>query len=397
MKTRINHLIFVLMMAVSVMAQESGNPPGIVVNHISKETGRYIGSPSLCVLPDGTYIASHDEFGPRSSEYRSAQTLVFQSKDKGLTWKKITQIDGQFWSNLFFHNGNLYLMGTNKHHGNLIIRKSEDGGHTWTIPCLKTNGLILEGEYHTAPMPMIYHNGRIWRAVEYATAPTSEWGKRYSAMVLSAPMDADLLNADNWQKTNWLPFDPAYLNGNFRAWLEGNVVVDPDGNMVDILRVDIPVGMEEQAAVARISQDGKTASFDPEKDFIPLPGGSKKFTIRYDDKSKRYWMLANYISSEYKERHPAGVRNKQALCSSADLRKWTIHQIVLDHPDVEKHGFQYVDWLFDGDDIVFLSRTAYDDKQGGANNNHDANFLTFHRIDNFREKKILALDNIKSK
>lgn len=385
MKIGINYLILILLFASPCVAQETSKPPGIVVNHISKETGRYIGSPSLCVLPDGTYLASHDEFGPRSSEYRSAQTLIFQSKDKGETWTKIAQIDGQFWSNLFFHNGSLYLMGTNKHHGNLIIRKSEDGGHTWTTPYLKSNGLLLEGEYHTAPMPVVYHNGRIWRAVEYATAPTSDWGKRYSAMVVSALVDSDLLNTDSWLKTNSLPFDSTYLNANFRAWLEGNVVVDTDGNLVDILRVDVPAGVEEHAAVVRISQDGKTASFDPDTDFIQLPGGSKKFTIRYDERSKRYWMLSNFISPEYKERHPAGVRNKQALCSSPDLREWTVHQIVLDHPDVEKHGFQYVDWLFDGDDIIFLCRTAYNDEQGGANNNHDANFLTFHRISDFRK------------
>lgn len=384
MKAKINGLILVLSVALPALAQEIAKPPGVVVNHIGKETGRYIGSPSLCVLPNGTYIATHDEFGPRSSEFRSAQTLVFQSKDKGMTWEKITQIDGQFWSNLFFHRGSLYLMGTNKHHGNLIIRKSDDDGYTWTIPYLKSNGLILEGEYHTAPMPIVYQNGRIWRAVEYATAPTSEWGKRYSAMVVSAPVDADLLDAESWQKTNYLSFNSDYLNGNFRAWLEGNAVVDPDGNVVDILRVDIPAGIEEQAAVVRISQDGKIASFDPDRDFIQLPGGSKKFTIRYDERSKRYWMLTNYISPEYKERHPAGVRNKQALCSSSDLREWMVHQVVLDHPDVEKHGFQYVDWLFEGDDIIFLSRTAYDDDSEGANNNHDANFLTFHRIVNFR-------------
>ncbi|WP_298645867.1 hypothetical protein [uncultured Proteiniphilum sp.] len=63
-----------------------------------------------------------------------------------------------------------------------------------------------------------------------------------------------------------------------------------------------------------------------------------------------------------------------------------IEQIVLAHPDVEKHGFQYIDWQFEGDDIIFLSCTAYDDESGGANNNHDANFLTFHRIEDFREK-----------
>lgn len=384
MKTKINQLILVLLFGFPCVAQETSTPPGIVVNHISKETGRYIGSPSLCVLPEGTYIASHDEFGPRSSEYRSAQTFVFQSKDKGLTWEKIAQIDGQFWSNLFFHNGSVYLMGTNKHHGNLIIRKSEDGGHTWTIPYLKSNGLILEGEYHTAPMPMIYHNRRIWRAVEYATAPTSAWGKRYSAMVVSAPIDADLLDADSWLKTNSLPFDSTYLNDNFRAWLEGNVVVDPDGNVINILRVDVPAGFEEYAAIVRISADGETATFGPDTDFIQFPGGSKKFTIRYDEKSKRYWTLSNIILPEDKEKRPAGVRNRQALCSSPDLREWTVHQVVLDHPDVEKHGFQYVDWLFEGDDIIFLSRTAYNDEYGGANNNHDANFLTFHRIGDFR-------------
>ena len=366
------------------MAQETSTPPGVVVNHICKESGKYIGSPSLCVLPDGSYIASHDEFGPRSSEFRSAQTLIFQSKDRGITWIKIAQIDGQFWSNLFFHNGSLYLMGTNKHHGNLIIRKSNDGGLTWTVPFLKSNGLILEGEYHTAPMPMVYHKGRIWRAVEYATAPMSDWGKRYSAMVVSAPVDADLLNADSWQRTNFLPYDSTYLNGHFNGWLEGNVVVNLESTVVDILRVDVSAGMEEQAAIVRISEDGKNASFDPNTDFIQLPGGSKKFTIRYDEISKRYWMLSNFITSEYRSWYPAGVRNKQALCSSPDLKEWTVHQIILEHPDSKKHGFQYVDWQFDGDDIIFISRTAYDDEQGGANNSHDANFLTFHRINDFR-------------
>ena len=67
------------------------------------------------------------------------------------------------------------------------------------------------------------------------------------------------------------------------------------------------------------------------------------------------------------------------------MRNWTIHKIVLEHPEVKKHGFQYVEWLFEGDDIIFLSRTAFDDETGGAHNNHDANYLTFHRIKDFRK------------
>lgn len=388
MKTKRHHLIiciFTFFIYSISFAQDNSNPPGVVIDHITQDTGIYIGSPSICILPDGTYVASHDEFGPKSTEFRSAKTRIFQSKDKGATWTQVATIDGQFWSNLFVHNGELFIMGTNKHHGNFIIRKSDDKGYTWTIPYHKTKGLILEGEYHTAPMPMTIHNGRIWRALEYATAPTTQWGKRYSAMVISAPVDADLLNADNWQKTNSLPYDSTYLDGKFGAWLEGNAVVDPKGNMLDILRVGVPIGHDEYAAIVNISADGTTASFDPQTGFIKFPGGSKKFVIRYDKKSKRYWMLTNYVSPDLKHKNPASVRNKQALCSSKDLKEWDIHQIVLEHPEDIYHGFQYLDWLFEGDNIIFVSRTAYDDEKGGARNNHDANFMTFHRIENFRK------------
>ena len=59
--------------------------------------------------------------------------------------------------------------------------------------------------------------------------------------------------------------------------------------------------------------------------------------------------------------------------------------IVLYHPDPARHGFQYVDWLFDGDDLIAVSRTAYDGSLGGARNFHDTNFLTFHRLTHFRD------------
>jgi hypothetical protein len=40
--------------------------------------------------------------------------------------------------------------------------------------------------------------------------------------------------------------------------------------------------------------------------------------------------------------------------------------------------------MFEGNDIIAACRTAYDNSVGGARNNHDANFLTFHRWRNFR-------------
>jgi hypothetical protein len=57
---------------------------------------------------------------------------------------------------------------------------------------------------------------------------------------------------------------------------------------------------------------------------------------------------------------------------------------LLHHPDQARHGYQYPDWLIEGDDLLAVVRTAHDDGIGGAHNQHDANFLTFHRWADFR-------------
>jgi len=75
------------------------------------------------------------------------------------------------------------------------------------------------------------------------------------------------------------------------------------------------------------------------------------------------------------------------LIRSEDLRHWTVRAILLHHPDAAYHGFQYADWRFDGEDLTAVVRTAYDDGEGGAHNQHDANYLTFHRIPAFRTRK----------
>src|SRR5512138_3152415 len=40
--------------------------PGVVIDHRPASSGLYIGSPSLVVLTNGDYLASHDLFGPKS-------------------------------------------------------------------------------------------------------------------------------------------------------------------------------------------------------------------------------------------------------------------------------------------------------------------------------------------
>ncbi len=355
--------------------------PGVVIDHSPAASGIYVGSPSIAILPGGELVASHDQFGPKSSEHRRAVTRVFGSADKGQTWKHLSDIDGQFWSTLFVHRGDLYILGTLAHYRDAVIRRSTDGGRTWTDPKDGGTGVLLTGRFHCAPVPVIVHEGRLWRAMEDTTNPR-RWGLPFRAMMLSAPIEADLLRADSWTSTNKVSGDSSWLGGKFNGWLEGNAVVTPEGRIVDILRVDCPEG--GKAAIIEVSKDGRTAAFDPASGWIDLPGGAKKFTIRYDAESKRYWSLTNSVLPKHRGLRAPGVRNALALTSSGDLRAWKVDCILLYHPDVTRHAFQYPDWQFDGADIIAAIRTAYDDGLGGAHNAHDANYLTFHRFANFR-------------
>ncbi len=278
-------------------------PPGVVIDHSPASSGQYIGSPSIVILPNGDYVSSHDFFGPKSSSRTSAITRVFRSTDRGRTWRQSAELSDQFWSNLFVHRGALYLMGCTSEYGHAVIRRSADGGRTWSEPAMLTG----ETGCHTAPVPVVEHNGRLWRAMEYH--PEGPWGS-FQAFVLSAPIDADLLDAKSWTFTERLPFPADASPG--KNWLEGNAVVAPDGSLLDVLRVD----NVEKAAIVRV--DGNKLIFDHLVDF---PGGSKKFTIRFDPASRRYWTLSNPALPQYElsATNPASVRNTLVLMSSADL------------------------------------------------------------------------------
>jgi hypothetical protein len=88
---------------VPLAAGSAPRPPGVVIVYRAAATGIYIGSPSLALLPDGRYVASHDEFGPGSSEHTRAISHIYRSEDRGATWRRIAIIEGAFWSTLFVH------------------------------------------------------------------------------------------------------------------------------------------------------------------------------------------------------------------------------------------------------------------------------------------------------
>jgi len=346
--------------------------PGTVVVHSSKSSGIYRGTPSLVKLPTGHIVASNDVFGTGVPN----RTDIFISKDNGNTWDIVSRLNGAVWSGLFYHNNKLYLLGANTSGGaNLVIRGSEDAGRTWSEPTI-----IVPGACHGSSTPVLFANGRIYKAYEFHDKDlNNKWMSGNKAYVVSASQDADLLNPSSWAQSEMLE-KPAWVDGT--GWLEANAVLGPDGKVKCITRLASMDGI--YAGYYSLSADG---TIEPESaKRIQFWGGASKFNIKYDPSTQKYWSLTNYAPAQFKEgkRSAGGIRNVLALTSSSDLESWQINAIVLAHDDVEKVGFQYVDWVFDGNDILFVSRTAYDDGLGGARSFHDANFMTFHRIENYK-------------
>jgi hypothetical protein len=80
-------------------------------------------------------------------------------------------------------------------------------------------------------------------------------------------------------------------------------------------------------------------------------------------------------------------RNKTFLLVSDDLWNWRrVATVVKDESgltpedSIRLTGFQYTDWQFDGEDIIFAVRTAY----RGAIRFHDSNRILSGKIRSFR-------------
>jgi len=357
-------------------------PPGVVVAHSPAASGIYLASPGIVELPGGDLLVKCDEHGPGSTEKVSGRTRLFRSADRGATWRPVSVVDGMYWATLFTAKGALWLLGTERQDGPIVLRRSDDEGTTWTAAKGPRSGRLFDdARYHGAPTPALIAKERIWRGFE--RVGPGGWGKCFEAFLLSAPLDADWLDARHWRRTNAHGFDPALLGGRFGGWCEGNAVEGPGGVVHDLLRVHVQ-DLPEHAGVLKAGDVGTTLAGPGEDSFPAFPGGCKKFTVRRHPKDGHWWTLANVADRRRADVTIERTRNVVALVRSVDFRNWETRAILLSHPDVHRHGMQYVDWIFSGDDMLAVARTAWDDAHGGARSQHDANHITFHRVERFR-------------
>ena len=362
-----------------------GRTPGVVVNYIHPDdhtympSGRSPASPSLLRLADGRLLASHDVFWGDCAQDLS---FVFASDDNGATWRFQSRVYPCFWGKLFEHRGLVYMLSMSAEYGALQLFRSPDGGLSWSEPAvILPAGNRDIGGPHKAPMPVIAYAGRLWTAVDHGSWKIGG----HANGLLSVAEDADLMDPVQWTGTGFLKYDPAWPGtscGHSFGCLEGNAVVAPDGRLINLLRYQTNGCRPDYGRAILLEADparpGEPLRFYAVADF---PGNLSKFKVDYDPLTRRYYALVSRVTTDF-----ISQRNILTLTSSADLLSWRIERDILNYMDndwpepVDKVGFQYVDWIFDGSDILALSRTAIN----GAWNFHNANYITLHRIINFR-------------
>ncbi len=363
----------------------TGEAVGVVVNYLHpmdealSYSGQYLCSPSLVKLPSGVLLASMDVFGHKAPQNL---TLIYRSEDNGASWSYVTDLFPCYWGKLFCHKGALYMLATTTEYGNLVIGKSMDEGRTWSEPVILLPGAGQWSDHgvHKAPMPVISLDGRLYTAIDYGA-----WSKGgHGSGLLSIDEEADLLVPENWSCTGFLPYDaswPGAAKGKSGGGLEGNAVAGPDGEIYNVLRYQM-AGCDPSYAKALVLKGNKREVEEALQFawFADFNGGSNsKFDLLYDKETNAYWAVVNEVVQE----KLCAARNVLSLAVSQDLKKFRIVHRILDfsqeNPDLV--GFQYVSFLIDGENLLLLSRSAFNQ----AHNMHDANYITFHRIENFRK------------
>ena len=362
----------------------TGKPVGAVVNYLHPRdgayafSGQYLCSPSLVRHPDGYLLSSMDLFAGGAPQNL---TLIFRSDDDGETWHYLTELFPCFWGKLFIHKGDVYMLACSTEYGDLLIGKSTDGGRSFGAPVALLRGSCKSAVagVHKNPQPVVEYRGRLYETLEWGA-----WAQGYhAAMVMSADANDDLLDPASWRFTPPVKYDPAWpgvAEGPSAGNIEGSLVVAPDGRLLNIMRYDMTRCRPNFGRVLayRVNTDDPDAPLEYDH-AIALPGNHSKFTIKRDEQTGLYFAIISRILDE----NGVGNRNLLSLMVSKDLEQWTLAADLIDrrHDDPKTTGFQYVDWMIEGEDLLYLCRTAINE----PHNFHDANYQTFHRLKNFRE------------
>jgi hypothetical protein len=393
----------------------------------------YTYSPGIAVLPNGRIVATIDIGGPGVERLSPPEQLapgdrkrlgkVFVSDDGGRTWLHKTDFP-YVHARPFVAGDALYVLGQC---GDLAVIRSTDEGETWSKPTLLSSG----EHWHQAPSNVHYANGHVYLVMERVVRKMKGWPVSVMAPVLMrGRTDADLTQRDSWTFASELVFEDVvpeaaldYFGVPFyevaphtsilvapkrglspMGWLETNVVqitdpnhyfYDPSGRTFH-LWMRAHTGGTGYANIAKVVEnaDGSMTTMLEKAPsgrtiaFVPCPGGQMKFHIVYDQPSGVYWLLSSQATDSMTRAEllpadrynlPNNERHRLTLHFSRNCIDWCFAGLVAVGGSA-KQSRHYASMAVSGDDLLVLSRSG-DERAKDA---HNGNFISFHRIANFR-------------
>jgi hypothetical protein len=373
-------VILFLSLALAVLQQPQDSKPArdsasggetrcVVVDRLRREPYDGLVGPQLVIMSDGTYVATVEQRGHYGSH---VGTFLFRSTDKGASWSKVATFEAPCGVSLFEDGGALYLMGVegsgNGPIGWPVICRSTDHGQTWSKPVDEATG-ILRGEttLGSCAGPAVIRTGRLWRAFTRGFVPPGAT-RRVHALVASAALGSDLLNAGAWRWSTELPLDG--LKGI--VWEGSYLVADGEGPPSLVLR-----SMRDTRGVASPSADG----FDLKKR-EPAPGwitcDALGARLERDARSQQFLTLCAFPDSTLGSVPPSSSSSEVSLLASRDLVAWDLRTNLLRG---DPHArFTCADWAIDGGDLVVVIG-------GSLGDGVDALALLFLRVPSFRERR----------
>jgi len=395
----------------------------------------YTYSPGIVVLPSGRLVATLDLSGPGIGNLPGPKQIieheqewfgkVFVSDDQGRTWTHKTDFPFMH-ARPFLAGQSLYVIG---HCNYLCIMRSDDEGETWN----KTAILTESETWHQAPSNVHYANGNVYLVMERITAAMNGWPCSVMAPVLMrGKVSDDLTLRENWTFASELVFrdeihddDLNYFGVPFFSavrgekvsltanttrwlhpigWLETNVVQftdkdhyfhDPAGRTFHLWARANTHGTGYAAIAKVVENDDGTmttslvnAPSGKTMTFVPCPGGQMKFHILFDEKQALFWLLSSQSTDSMTRAEclppdrynlPNGERHRLQLHFSKNCIDWCFAGIV-SMTNSPKEARHYASMAIAGDDLVVLSRSG-DERAANA---HNGNFISFHRVRDFR-------------
>ena len=404
----------------------------IRINDTTAE-GLYSYSPGICMADKGRIVVTSGSAGSaekmenlkvKGIRYGGiVQGRIYISDNNGNSFKRVGEYP--FMHARPFKCGNrLYILGQCM---DLMIIASDDNGETWSEPKKLTDG----EDWHQAPCNILLRNGKIYIVMEKRTdrGITGWMVNNIAPVLMRGNIDSDLLNKNNWEFASELYFYEAINKDKLEytglpffwttpstyvevapgrgcseiGWLETNIVKFEDekhylfGDNTIHLFMRAHTGGTGYCAIAKVieNSDGTMTTMlesvpsGKKLVFAPMPGGQMKFHILYDEVSELYWLLSTQATDsmtraerlpEDRYNLPNNERRRLVLHFSKNCFDWCFAGVVA-IGDSEKMSRHYAAMEINGDDIYIVSRSGDENSKDA----HDTNFVSFHKIEKFRE------------